>query len=300
MSEAKPVAKPNALLDITAGTVGGLLQVASGHPLDTIKVRLQTQVVVPGQPPLYNGVSDTFKKIWAHEGLGGLYKGVASPAMGVSAMNASMFFSYGQSKKIILGNEDRLLTLNETFVAGCMTGLAISFVEGPFDHIKCKLQSQVPGQANAYTGVFDAGRRIFSNFGVAGIYQGLFATMLRNIPANAFYFYAYEGSRRLMTTPGETPSMAANFFAGGFAGVAYWATIYPLELVKTRIQSDSSVKADRKYAGIVDCITKTMRNEGPKAFYKGFSAAMLRSFPANAFCFLGYEAAISSLKPHFK
>ncbi len=58
-------------------------------------------------------------------------------------MNASMFFSYGQSKKIIMGMGDgaeRQLSLNEVFAAGLMTGAAISFVEGPFDHLKCKLQ----------------------------------------------------------------------------------------------------------------------------------------------------------------
>ena len=86
------------MLDIAAGTVGGLLQVVSGHPLDTAKVRLQTQVTLPGQTPQYAGAVDALKKIWAAEWLGGLYKGVGSPAMGVSAMNASMFFSYGQSR----------------------------------------------------------------------------------------------------------------------------------------------------------------------------------------------------------
>ncbi len=132
-----------ALLDISAGTVGGLWQVASGHPLDTAKVRLQTQVTVAGQAPQYAGAIDALKKIWAQEGFGGLYKGVASPAMGVSAMNASMFFSYGQSRALLLRGEDRILSLNEILQAGFMTGFAISFVEGPFDNLKCKLQVRV-------------------------------------------------------------------------------------------------------------------------------------------------------------
>jgi solute carrier family 25 carnitine/acylcarnitine transporter 20/29 len=205
------------------------------------KVRLQTQVTIPGQPPQYAGAVDALKKIWAQEGLGGLYKGVASPAMGVSAMNASMFFSYGQSRKLLLGGQERQLTMNEVLVAGLMTGWAISFVEGPFDHIKCKLQSQKPGKPGNYTGVFDAARRIGSQFGIQGIYQGLNATFLRNIPANGAYFYVYEGSRRKLTPEGQQPGMLANFTAGGLAGVGYWLSIYPLELIKTRIQSDSSV-----------------------------------------------------------
>ena len=34
-----------------------------------------------------------------------------------------------------------------------------------------------------------------------------------------------------------------------------------------------------------------MRTEGPRALYKGFSAVMLRAFPANAACFLGVRSA---------
>lgn len=77
------------------------------------------------------------------------------------------------------------------------------------------------------------------------------------------------------------------------------------------MQSDVSLKSGmnlyldliyflaRKYSGIIDCISKTYRLDGISAFYRGFSAAMYRSFPANAFCFLGYEAAASYLRPKF-
>lgn len=44
-----------------------------------------------------------------------------------------------------MGAQQRRLSLDEIFLAGGMTGFAISFVEGPFDHLKCKLQSQKPG-----------------------------------------------------------------------------------------------------------------------------------------------------------
>lgn len=148
--------------------------------------------------------------------------------------------------------------------------------------------------------MFDAARKIGSQFGVQGLYQGLNATFLRNIPANGAYFWAYEGARRTMTPANEEPNMAVNFAAGGLAGVGYWLSIYPLELIKTRIQSDSSVLHERKYRGIVDCAVQTLQHEGVGAFFKGFSAAMLRSFPANAFCFLGYEVAQRQLRPHFE
>eukprot|EP00455_Lapot_gusevi_P049145 TRINITY_DN6913_c0_g1_i1.p1 TRINITY_DN6913_c0_g1~~TRINITY_DN6913_c0_g1_i1.p1 ORF type:complete len:296 (-),score=89.93 TRINITY_DN6913_c0_g1_i1:82-969(-) len=291
--------KPNPLLDITAGSIGGFLQVASGHPFDTCKVRLQTQVVVPGQPPRYKGFVDCFSSILKQEGFGGLYKGVASPAMGCIAMNASMFFSYAQSRNILLGGQKRELSLSEIFLAGAMTGFAISFVEGPFDNLKCKLQAQLPGQPPKYNGVFDAAGKIMSQFGVRGVYQGLGATLVRNVPANASYFGTYEATRRALTPPGETPSMTANFIAGGMGGFGYWVAVYPLEVCKTLVQADSSVHAERKYKNIFDCFVKVMKSEGYRGFTKGFSAAMVRAFPANAFCFLGYETALKSLKPMF-
>ena len=59
-----------------AGGFGGICVVISGHPFDTIKVRLQTQPKpAPGQPPMYAGTLDCVKKTVKHEGFRGLYKG---------------------------------------------------------------------------------------------------------------------------------------------------------------------------------------------------------------------------------
>lgn len=68
-----------------------------GHPLDTIKVRLQTQ---SSTNPEFTGMADCFRKTWAREGLGGLYAGAASPLLGAMAHNAGVFFSYGMAKRV--------------------------------------------------------------------------------------------------------------------------------------------------------------------------------------------------------
>jgi len=83
----------NAIKDIASGTMGGVAQVLSGHPLDTIKVRLQTQQPDPvtGEMPFKN-MMDCARKTFAGEGLGGLYKGAASPLLGAAIHNAGVFF----------------------------------------------------------------------------------------------------------------------------------------------------------------------------------------------------------------
>ena len=49
------------------------------------------------------------------------------------------------------------------------------------------------------------------------------------------------------------------------------------------------------YSGVRDVLTKLLREDGAMALYRGAGPVMLRAFPANACCFLGYEVAMSIL-----
>ena len=53
-----------------------------GHPLDTIKVRIQSMEVVPGKAPQYTGMIDCAKQIVNKQGVKGLYSGMAGPLAG--------------------------------------------------------------------------------------------------------------------------------------------------------------------------------------------------------------------------
>jgi len=165
------------------------MQVLSGHPLDTLKVRLQTQSVTN---PQFTGMLDCARKTVEREGVKGLFKGMSSPLIGVSAINAVLFLNYGFAKRA-LGGDERLLTLNEIALAGTVTGLAVAFVESPFDLFKAKMQVQYSssgGQAR-YKNAPDVARQLAAQYGLRGLYQGLGATILRNLPGNAAYFYFY-------------------------------------------------------------------------------------------------------------
>uniref|UniRef100_A0A674ISC0 Uncharacterized protein n=1 Tax=Terrapene triunguis TaxID=2587831 RepID=A0A674ISC0_9SAUR len=72
-------------LDFLAGCVGGAAGVLVGHPFDTVKVRLQVQSV---EKPLYRGTYHCFQSIIKHESAFGLYKGIGSPMMGLTFINA--------------------------------------------------------------------------------------------------------------------------------------------------------------------------------------------------------------------
>eukprot|EP01129_Flabellula_baltica_P013351 TRINITY_DN6174_c0_g1_i2.p1 TRINITY_DN6174_c0_g1~~TRINITY_DN6174_c0_g1_i2.p1 ORF type:complete len:113 (-),score=16.10 TRINITY_DN6174_c0_g1_i2:24-362(-) len=101
----------DALIDILAGTAGGIAQVVIGHPLDTLKVRLQTQPYKNGKPQYFDGMLDCVVKTLKKEGFRGLYKGAASPLAGAMLHNANVFFCFGRMKQLIAGGTSRELTI---------------------------------------------------------------------------------------------------------------------------------------------------------------------------------------------
>ena len=73
-----------------------------------------------------------------------------------------------------------------------------------------------------------------------------------------------------------------NMFAGSMGGLAYWTITYPIDVVKSSMQSDSPNPAQRKYKGVVDAFTQLYKEGGLTRFTRGYSACVLRALPANA------------------
>jgi solute carrier family 25 carnitine/acylcarnitine transporter 20/29 len=80
--------------------------------------------------------------------------------------------------------------------------------------------------------------------------------------------------------------------AGGTAGIANWAVALPIDTLKSKLQ----VAPEGKYPnGIRSVFSEIMQKEGVGSLFRGFGPVMLRAFPANAACFVGYESAIKFL-----
>ena len=75
------------------------------------------------------------------------------------------------------------------------------------------------------------------------------------------------------------------FFAGGMTGVLSWMAIIPLDVVKSRIQSDDPVNP--KYNGMIDTFRKLYKEDGIRVFRRGLLIMSLRAFPVNGATFLG-------------
>jgi len=76
-------------------------------------------------------------------------------------------------------------------------------------------------------------------------------------------------------------------FAGSSAGLTSWVIGYPIDFVKTKIQSQD---LDNKiYKGIFDCLKTNVTQNGRSILLRGLSTVCIRSIPVNSVAFLVEE-----------
>ncbi|KAK7692198.1 hypothetical protein QCA50_003822 [Cerrena zonata] len=285
--------------DLTAGTTGGVAQVLVGQPFDIVKVRMQT-----APKGTYQGMLDCAGGILKNEGPLAFYKGTLTPLLGIGVCVSIQFAALEYSKRFFAqrnlangkgGADGSVLSSSQLFASGVAAGLANGGVSGPVEHIRIRLQTQSAINPT-YSGPWDAIKKIYSSSGIAGIYKGQVVTLWREATGYGVYFWAYEKlMQREIATKGirrEQVSPAKAVLFGAAAGYVLWAVIIPIDMIKSRMQTDGFSAADgQKYKSTIDCVRTVWRTEGISAFTRGLGPILIRSPFANGATFLGFEMA---------
>ena len=127
---------------------------------------------------------------------------------------------------------------------------------------------QADRSGKLYAGVADAFRKIMAQEGVSGLLRGLGPNVQRGFLVNAAELGTYDHCKQLL---GQYCSnlLAVHVGASAWAGFAGAVASNPIDVVKTRLMAQPS-GSRQLYSGIVDCMIKTVSQEGPLALYKGF------------------------------
>lgn len=182
-------------------------------------------------------------------------------------------------------------------LGGVGTGALQSILLSPVELLKIRLQLQNRSQlSESEKGPVRVAKNIWKNVGLRGIYRGLGITVLRDAPAHGIYFWTYEYTRELLH-PGCRKSCQESLntmlAAGGLAGVASWVFSYPLDVIKTRLQAQTPYSV--KYKGILDCLRKSIKEEGYVVLWRGLGTAVARAFVVNGAVFSAYEITLRCL-----
>lgn len=181
--------------------------------------------------------------------LKGLYRGI-SAQIGIQMISNSLLFGlYGQLTTV----------MSNHYLAAFTTGLIEGLVYSPLELIKTKRQAGLPAPK-------------WQDF-----HNGLKLCMMRESLGNCVYFGTYKYFRNITADFSKTYSIICS---GALAGCCYWATIFPIDTVRVRVQANGfTVKQ------AINC----------KQLYKGIYPCLVRAIPVNCVTFWGYEMAMEKL-----
>lgn len=264
-----------AFEDSFSGAVGATLKLAAGHPLETLKVRMQTRST---KYSFFRCFGDLYR-----EGLGSFYKGIAPNIPAMMIYNSGLFAAQGWALDRF---QSESLTIHQIAFSGAFAGTMASVCCSPLELIKIRLQTSK--EPISIVGQLRMSSNILQSVGIIGMFRGVQLMVLREIPANALYFSCFESFLRYYgysVTASRAHDRAPAyliFAAGGLAGVANWIFVYPIDLIKSKYQASDSKESWISF-------TRRELKRPLHLLFQGYSACLLRGFVANAVTFIGVE-----------
>lgn len=275
-----------SVYNFTLGSVAGALGATVVYPIDLVKTRMQNQRSAVVGELMYKNSMDCFRKVIRNEGVVGLYSGLGPQLVGVAPEKAIKLTMNDLVRSILKDEQSGELPLWAEVTAGFVAGGSQVLFTNPLEIVKIRLQVQ--GQTAGVSR--KSAIQIVKELGVMGLYKGTSACLLRDIPFSGIYFTSYAHLKKDFFGESETKrlSMLELLAAGAMAGMpaAYLTT--PADVIKTRLQVEAK-KGESTYTGITDAFRKILREEGPRAFFKGGPARIFRSSPQFGVTLMSYE-----------
>uniref|UniRef100_A0A9J7YZ85 Solute carrier family 25 member 13 n=1 Tax=Cyprinus carpio carpio TaxID=630221 RepID=A0A9J7YZ85_CYPCA len=269
----------------TLGSVAGAVGATAVYPIDLVKTRMQNQRSSGSfvDELMYKNSIDCFKKVVRYEGSFGLYRGLVPQLLGVAPEKAIKLtvndFVRGKTMK----KDGSIPIPAEILAGGCAGGSQVIFTN-PLEIVKIRLQ--VAGEIT--TGPRVSALSVIRDLGFFGLYKGAKACFLRDIPFSAIYFPCYAHTKATLTDEDGRVGPGRLLLAGVLAGMPAASLVTPADVIKTRLQVAARA-GQTTYNGLIDCFWKILREEGPRAFWKGAEARVFRSSPQFGVTLVTYE-----------
>lgn len=182
----------------------------------------------------------------------------------------------------------RMFDNSRMFFAGGMAGAIARTSSAPLDRIKLLFQVQAVASsgtsATAYTGVWQAARKIVSEEGFLAFWKGNGTNIIRIFPYSAAQLMANDQYKRLLADGSGQLTLGKRLMSGAMAGMTATALTHPLDTVRLRLALPTN-----PYSGMTNALVTITKSEGVPALYKGLSPTLIGIAPYAALNFACYD-----------
>ena len=286
-SEKSATSTKSVRNSFVAGWTAGVTGTLAGHPLDSLKVWVQTGATPQNQGSSQpkGGLLPTIRRFYA---------GVSGPVITVGLIQSINFAVYDSTRRFWYYHFDNpdadpldgSYLNNDSYtsiaVAGATAGAALSLITSPVLQIKTKQQTK--RDMDFRRALSHTMRHPTIGFGT----HFLVETTNRSI-----YFCTYELCKRyFMNQEDKTTPLTGRMTSAAAAGISCWAVLYPLDALRSRLYASSGAGLNLSAREMI----RIMYTEnGWRSFYRGFAITTLRAGPVAAAILPVYDLVLDYL-----
>eukprot|EP00210_Caulerpa_lentillifera_P002181 g2095.t1 len=278
VSETVSASPPKPVSDVLAGATARVASQATVHPLDTLKVRMQTSVKTTGA---VKGLGKPLPAIHrAARNVLTLYKGVLGSAA-AAGFGIGTYFAFYSTAKKLLKQRTNLSPGAVAFISAGSAAAGCSVIKVP---LSVCIRSV---QAGVYKNAMEAAVCIFKAAGLRGLFTGYLPTFVEDVPDMAVKFAVYETMRSVHKKVfiDRQPSAQEDFIMGAVSGALAAACTTPVDVVKTNMMCQAASRPS-----MMTVAKHIMATQGPGGFLKGVGPRALSNGINSAVFFCFFEA----------
>jgi solute carrier family 25 (adenine nucleotide translocator) protein 4/5/6/31 len=292
------VATAKTALDIAkdwlAGGISAGVSKTAVAPIERVKLLIQTQdanpKIISGEMARYTGIVDCFTRVSAEQGVASFWRGNLANVIRYFPTQAFNFMFKDFFKGIFPRynpNEQFWSFFATNLASGGLAGAASLCIVYPLDFARTRLAADLGKDgAREFNGLVDCITKTAKNGGVGSLYNGFGVSVQGIIVYRGAYFGLYDTAKGMVFEDEKKASFFAKWAIAQAVTAASGIVSYPFDTVRRRLMMQSGGK--KLYNGTMDCWAQILKNEGPKAFFKGAWSNVIRG-AGGALVLVGYD-----------
>lgn len=270
---------------MAAGGISGAVSKTITAPLEKVKLAIQNQDsnprIISGEMKRYTGMGDCFKRHITELGAGSLWRGnfanciryVPTAACNLAFKDTikQMFPKYNKNTDF---GKFAMSQVGSGAAAGGLTNTLVY----PLIYIRTVLGADL-GAVKQYNGMADCLMKTIKSNGVMSLYNGIGPSSVGIVVYRGTQFGLQDTIKAFNPYQKDVSfiGILSKFIVAQVAVSASGIVSYPFDTMQRRLQIEASKPVEEQiYSGMNDCFNKILKTEGPKGFFKGALANVLR------------------------
>ncbi|KAJ8246299.1 hypothetical protein GJAV_G00266030 [Gymnothorax javanicus] len=251
------------------------------HPLDLLKVHLQTQQEVKMR------MTGMAVHVIRNDGFLALYNGLSASLCRQMSYSLTRFAIYETVRDMLGRANQGPMPFYQKVLLGAFGGFTGGFIGTPADMVNVRMQNDMklpPELRRNYAHALDGLYRVWREEGVRKLFSGATMASSRGALVTVGQLACYDQAKQLVLGTGfMSDNIFTHFLSSFIAGGCATVLCQPLDVLKTRLMNSKG-----EYSGVVHCLKETAKL-GPLAFYKGLVPAGIRLIPHTVLTFVFLE-----------